>query len=113
MNERFLSYDPLNGITQTLAYDHETDTTTIRSVGDCEASLELNKTMANDDDYTKDGMKRDLWHYASIPAILQMKWLVEEGIDVYKREHADRVWAKVNHPDYAYLKTTRKIHIAK
>lgn len=42
---------------------------------------------------------------ASIPAALIVKWFVEDGIDVFDPDHADRVMRKLNDPDYAYLRT--------
>jgi hypothetical protein len=51
-----------------------------------------------------------MWHYASIPTGLQMKWLIEEGLDVYDDNHWPRILRKLNDPEYKYLKTTNKYH---
>jgi hypothetical protein len=109
-NERLLSFDPITGLSEFHSYDELTDTTTIRTVGDCEPYLELNKAMANDDALTKDGMKSGFWLYASIPPAVQVKLLIEKGIDVYNKNHGARLSQVLEDPDYKYLKTTSKHH---
>ncbi len=111
--KQFLSHDPLNAITQHTDYDHGTDTLLVHSEGEYDSVLELNKKMANDTDYTKDGIRSEFWHYASIPPIVQMKWLVEKGVDVWKKEDAKKVSQLLEDPEYRYLKTTNKIHLMK
>ena len=110
MDKELISYDPLNGISTYHSYDPFTDETTLHYVADCEPVLEANKALANSADYTRHGFKNEFWHYASIPPIVQMKWLFEEGIDVWKKEHGDRVSSKLEDPQWRYLKTTNKVH---
>lgn len=43
-------------------------------------------------------------HVARIPNIVYMQWLVEEGIDAYRSEDWPKVRAKLNSPEYAYLR---------
>lgn len=112
-NERLLSFDPLTGISEWHSYDEDTDTTRIRSEGDCEPFMERSKNLANDADFSKEGIKSDFWMYASIPPAIQVKWLIEDGIDVYKREHAKRVFKKLADPEYLHLKCTSGKHLAK
>jgi len=87
-----------------------TDETRIIHIGDSEPYLEQNKRQANDEDYTKKGIKNEWWKYASIPPAVQVQWLIEKGVDVYNPHHGKEVLALVNHPDYKYLKTTGKFH---
>lgn len=108
--ERLLSFDPLTGLSEFHSYDEATDTTTIRTVGDCEPYLERNKLMANDADFTKDGIKGEFWLYASIPPAVQVKLLIEKGIDVYNKNHGARLSKVLEDPDYRFLKTTTKVH---
>lgn len=109
-NERLLSFDPITGLSVFHSYDEATDQTTYRTEGDCEPYLELNKKMANDTELTKQGIKSEFWLYASIPPAVQVKLLVEHGIDVYKQEHGARLSKILNDPEYRYLKTTWKTH---
>jgi len=110
MARELFSYDPLTGMRVWFDYNDLTDDATLEYEQDCEPILEANKAMANSDEYTKEGMKRDMWHYASIPAALQMKWLLEDGIDVYDDNAWPQIFRKLNDPQYRYLKTTSKVH---
>ena len=109
-NERLLSFDPTTGLSEWHSYDATTKTTTIRTEGDCEPFLERNKAMANDDQLTKEGIKNEFWLYASIPPAVQVKLLVEKGIDVYNKNHGARLSKILEDPEYKYLKTTSKHH---
>lgn len=73
--------------------------------------LEANKMMANEADYTKQGFKRDWWHYARIPNIIALKWLKEDGIDIWDKNHKKAVFKKLADPMFRYLKTTEKKHL--
>jgi hypothetical protein len=108
--KRIVDYDPWSGITTTFSYDALTDDTTIYREQDVTAILELNKAQQNDEDYTKKGIKRDWWHYASIPNIIIEKWLREFGVNVYNKDHEPKVFKLLNQPEYRYLKTTTKFH---
>lgn len=113
MDKRLLSHDPLTGLSEYHSYDPDTDTTIIQTVGDCLPYLEANKERANSDEFSREGIKREFWLYASIPPALQVKFLIEDGIDVYNRQHSDRLFRKLNDPDYRYLKCTTKNHTVK
>ena len=45
----------------------------------------------------------DVWHVGSIPASVGMKWLVEEGIDMWNPEHRPAVMRKLMDSDYRHL----------
>jgi hypothetical protein len=108
--EKLLNFDPLTGLSEWHSYDPLTDTTTIKTMGDSTPYLEINKKMANDNDFTKKGIKSEFWLYASIPPAVQVKWLIEEGLDVYNRHHGPRLSQKLEDPQWKYLKTTVKHH---
>jgi len=110
MSERLVSYDPYTGLQVWHSYDPMTDATTIRTVGDCEPVLEMNKRMANDTAFTKEGIGRDFWLYARIPAAIQVKWLIEDGIDIWNKHHGPRISRKLEDPEWKYLKTTTRHH---
>ena len=103
---RLLDYDPTTGISTYHDYDPLTDETFIHYEQDVERIIEFNKALQNDTDYSKQGIKKEWWHIAQIPIILQLKWLNEEGIDVYNKNHWPRVMQKLRDPDYKYLRTT-------
>lgn len=47
--------------------------------------------------------RSEMWHVGSIPASVGMKWLVEEGIDMWNPHHADAVKRKLMDSDYRHL----------
>ena len=112
MSRSLISTDPFTGIKQYHDYDAETDTSKFISVGDAEPALELNRRIKNEIDIDN-GIKKDWWFYASIPAIFQVKLMAEKGIDVYKKEHGARLSKVLEDPEYSHLKLTRKKHIIK
>ncbi|TWA73359.1 hypothetical protein FBZ85_11651 [Azospirillum brasilense] len=70
---------------------------------DVGAALDRNKAMANaGDGYSAD---RSLKRQAFIPDIVAMKWLNEDGLNVYDPDHADAVWKRLHDPDWRYLLT--------
>lgn len=115
LTKRELSYDPMTGMRETFAYDPDTDTTYIESSQDVEPILDDNKAMANDTDYTRQGIKSEMWHYASIPLIVQLRWLHEYGSANWPMKPGNEklLFKLLNSPEWAYLKTTGKIHTAR
>jgi len=110
MPKRVVEYDPFTGITTTFDYDYATDTTIVGSEQDVSLLLDVNKKLQNDHSYSRNGIKNDWWHYASIPSIIIQKWKDEFGIDVFNKDHLKAVYAKLNDPEYRYLKTTAGFH---
>ena len=71
------------------------------TVHDVEPHLEHNKALAG----VELNKKSEMWHAASIPASLVLKWRVEEGIDVYDDNDWPAVKRKLNSNEYRYLRT--------
>jgi len=110
MDKRLLSYDPLTGLMTWHSYDEQTDQTVISYSADSEPIIEKNKALANDSDYSKDGIKDNFWHYATIPVEVMMDWLINFGVDVYNPDHSRKVSNLLNDPEYQYLKVTTGHH---
>lgn len=109
MAMRLLDYDPLTR--ESVYFELNQDgIATLYQEQDYSHIIEANKMMQNDTDYTKKGIKADWWHYARIPNNVAFKWLKEEGIDIFDRNHEKKVFQKLNSPEYQYLKTTTKKH---
>ena len=87
----------------------------IQTVQDVEANLDWSKRLQNDDEYSKQGMKQEMWHYGHVPLLVQVKWLNEYGLKNWpmKPENKELLFRLLNSPEYEYLKTTKKIHIAR
>ena len=110
MARELFSHDPLSGMTVWFHFDDTTGDAILEYEQDCEPLVELNKVRQNDAAYSKQGIKQEFWHYASIPNAIQMKWLIEEGIDVYDDNAWPQIMRKLNDPEYRYLKATEKHH---
>ena len=110
MTKRLLNVDPVTGLQTWHEYDYLTDTTTVSYAGDPTPILETNKAMQNDPEFSKKGIKDGFWLYASIPAEVQVKWLIEHKVDILNKEHGPRISRLLNDPEYQYLKTTTGRH---
>ena len=64
MSKRVVDYDPITGLTTYVDYDNASDTTLVGYEQDVSLILDENKAMANDTDFTKQGIKTDWWLYA-------------------------------------------------
>ena len=65
--------------------------------------LEHNKALQNHDDgYSP---TREMRRAASIPDIIALKWLTEEGLNLWDRNHWRGVRRKLNDPEYRWLRT--------
>ncbi len=51
-------------------------------------------------------LRGDLRRVARIPTVLLEKWLREEGIDFRTKEGWNRVLAKLDDPEYEFLRTS-------
>lgn len=75
----------------------------IVSLQDAAPILEQNKAMAtHNDGYSP---SRELRRVASIPLIVMLKWLNEEGWWALDSANADKLKAKLNSSEYLYLRT--------
>jgi len=77
----------------------------IVSRGDADPILERNKAMAtHNDGYSP---SRELRRVASIPIIVMLKWLNEEGWWALDPANEKKLKAKLNSSEYLYLRTAR------
>ena len=60
---------------------------TITHEQDVSRHLDLAHEMAVDQNYTANGMKRDMWHYAHVPNTTVLKMLQEDGVDLFNKGH--------------------------
>lgn len=98
--------ETLDGITTSTYYDPETDTLHVKREQDDTPILDYNKAVANEkSDWRRWG--KEMVHFARIPNLVIEKWL-KEGLDITKKdpETRKRLLAKLNDPEYRYLRTT-------
>jgi hypothetical protein len=112
-DKRLLSRDPLTGLLTYHQYDDATDETLISYDAPSAPIIERNKTLQNDPDHWKRGVKNDFAHYAEIPVMVQMDWLVNKKVDCLKKEDGKKMFSLLNDRDYSYLKVTTKVHVCK
>jgi len=104
--KRLLDHDPLTGVTQYHEYDPLTKRTTIETTQDVTPFLERNKILRYNEDYSRKGIKNEWWHAATIPVVVQYKWLKDHGVDIFNKDHAQKVNQLLDSPEWGYLKTT-------
>lgn len=101
-------YDPATGLRETFDYDPIRDTVTITTSEDVSHLLDKLKAMRNDEDYSRKGIKADLWHYATIPATVEMA-MRNKGIDIYDKNATKAILKEIN-MNYPWLRATDKHH---
>lgn len=102
---RLLDHDPLTGVSVWHEFDALTGRTTIKTEQDVETYLERNKRIFNEDDISAHGKKEGWWHVASIPIIVQDKWMREYGVNIWNKDHIKKVKQLLNSPEWRYLRT--------
>ena len=107
---RVLDYNPLTGERVLFEYERDTDRMRITHEQDVQAILDANKRMQANESLTRKGIKNDMWHYATIPNVVAMKWLQEHGVDINNPGHRKKMFSLLNQPEYKYLKTTTLTH---
>ena len=95
-----------SGGVENFVYDHTNDVGMVQTTYDLTAVIDMNKERQNDgtNGWTK---SRDMKHQAFIPNALIEKWMVEEGINAYNKDHWPAIRRKLNDPDYAFLRTSK------
>lgn len=101
---RFFDHDPLLGVTEYFHCDETTGRWAIEAVQDATPILDRNKALANADDGGW-SPSREWRRAASIPAVVVLKWLNEDGINLFDRNHWPAVLRKLNDPDWRWLRT--------
>lgn len=104
--KRIVDYDPFTGVTTFTEYHADTDMTIVGRIQDVEGLLERNKSLQNDEDYSRLGIKNSWWHEAGIPNIVIEKWKNEYNVDVWNKDDRKKVLQLLNSPEWKYLKTT-------
>jgi hypothetical protein len=110
MSKRLLDFNPLSGEKVWFQYDESIDSMTITHEQDVEDHLKVAHARAIDDNYTRKGMKNDLLHYAHVPNTVILKMKQEDGVDLFEKNDAKRVFELLN-TKYKRLKTTTKNHV--
>lgn len=108
---KWQEYNPETGIVETSYYDEMTDELVTVKEQDCTEAVDRLKSIANQG-LADEGIKKDMWHYCSIPTGVQYELLWKHGVDITKRDHWPRLFDLIN-KEYPHLKTTHKVHAFK
>lgn len=100
MAKRLLDYDPNTGMSTFHDYDATDDRTIVSYEQDVEPIIDRNKAMQSENS----GRMGDMVHVASIPSSIQLKWLIEHGVDLMNKDHMPKVKRLLNDPEWRYLK---------
>ena len=113
--KRLLSRDQETGVAEYFHFDPASGDVHIETVQDVEPALDVNKRLKNDEQYTKHGIKNEMWHYATIPIVVQVRWLNEYGLSNWPMlpQNKDLLFRLLNSREWGYLKTTSKLHVAR
>lgn len=104
---KWTEYDPLYGVRETNVVDGEAGQIVIHKEQDVEGLLDRNKQLANEG-ATNIGIQKGLWHYATIPLVVQYE-LLKKGINVHSKYDRAKLLDEIN-ANYPHLKTTHKTH---
>ena len=104
MTRELLDFDPATGKQEWVVRDESAKKWHIEYIEDVEPALECNKNRQNSghDGYTP---SRDLRHVAHIPDIIILKWLKEDGLNFFDKNHWPGIKRKLNDPDWRWLRT--------
>jgi hypothetical protein len=97
--KRLLDHDAFSGLTTWHEFDSATDTTLLHYEQEVEPLVDACKR----DNNHADRRLGNGAHVASIPSSVQLKWLVEKGVNVLDPNHQAAV-AKLLDGEYKYLK---------
>ncbi len=104
-----LDHDPLSGTTEHLEF-HEDKMRIVRTQ-DVNKILDIATEMANDENYTKRGVKTDHFHYARIPNIVMEEMKAKYGVSWEdKNDTKHRKFLSVLNTHYPRFKTTAWNH---
>lgn len=106
LQERFFEYDPVTGIRTFFSSTKDGAWQFRHEFDDVQPEVDASRTLANDPDHWKDGVKESWLHYAHIPDALLFRWHCE-GIDIRDQNELLKM---VNKPEWKYLRCTEKIH---
>ena len=103
----FFDWNPDNGVWYEHDFDQMTGETIIHTKQDVEPVVDY-ATRVRNNGHADKGIKKDFWHYATIPATVQLE-LRKKGISMTKRSDTNRLLKELDR-NYPHLKMTRKTH---
>ena len=109
MAKRLLDIDPISGLATYHDYDRINERNVITYEQDTQNAIDFAEARANDDSYTRQGIKNEMVHYAHIPDIVLLKMRFEDCVDPFDPNNGKKVFDLVN-TKYKRLKTANIVH---
>ena len=109
MTRRVLEHDPLTGITTYFDYTAD-DQMILTEEQDVTPILDSVAELRNDEDYSRNGIKNDMWHYARVPLVVVMDMKNRFGVDMMAPKPDWKSIFKIINREYPWLKATSKTH---
>ena len=106
---RLIEYDAATKTHVYHEYDHSTQQTHILEVQDVRPYLEMNKKLASCDEYKRQGIKEDWYHFASVPNSVLMKFLTEHNLDWRDKDDLKKIEKLLQSNEYSLLRTVDRI----
>jgi len=100
-DEKLLDYNPATGLkTWFSSSEEDGETWRIRYEQDATSLLDANKE-AQSEGFDK---SQDMWHAASIPAIVLYEWMHKHGVNYYDPNHKEGVKRLLNSDEYRWCR---------
>ncbi len=96
-----------NGLNTWFVQDTATGEFRFEYEQDVQGSLNAIKQLRGDG--PRAGKGKEMWHVAEIPNEIALKWMIEEGVNIFSDQEAFKkvLKKKLNDPDYAYLRVAQ------
>lgn len=105
LQERFFDYDPMSGIKTFISTNANGDWQFRHEFSEVAHEVDASRELAKNDDHWKDGVKKDMLHYAHIPDAILFQWHCA-GVDI---KEPSELLKMVNKTEWKYLRCTGKI----
>ena len=100
--EKWRPLDEDNTKVELFWYDEDTQTQHVKTVyKHTDVILDANKSIQGEQ--AGRDAENHFWEVARIPPSIQHLWL-QEGLDIYNREHGARLMKKLDDPEWKYLR---------
>lgn len=111
MSRLLLDYNPLTGETVEFEYNDSAGKVVLHHSQDVTNILEHSKELALNDDYTRKGVKKDMFHYACIPNSIMQEMKTKHNVDWFdKNDKNHKKFFRCLNEHYPYFKTTSWKH---
>ncbi len=104
-----LDNDPITGEKVWFGFNNHENKVEITHEQDVQSFLDYAHSKAVDDDFTKRGIKNEMWKYATLPNIVIMEMKQKHGVDIHNKNDWPKVLELIN-TEYSRFKTTGKVH---